>query len=224
MTDKRQFDFWYAVNQTRILQLPRQQLETFGNTLVHYHLLTEPMDSVGQVCIREGRIEAYRPRILTPHSAAESFIEGFGPEAERYADWLRAHDDDLWLIQYGFLIRKQEINRHFVSEPLPTVIEQVRERLATAAEPMSALVLGVDEPWEVCLLKLMVEVIRQAAPRHARELRRDPQGRRREVEALFDAAAADRSRLNELGTTLQKYKLFEEYEDRFFDLMKGKST
>ncbi len=73
----KEFDFWYAVNNTQVLELPRNRLETFGSTLIHYHLVTEPMDSVGEVRIREGRVQSFRPEILTPQALADSPLEGF---------------------------------------------------------------------------------------------------------------------------------------------------
>jgi hypothetical protein len=72
-----EFDFWYAVNNTEVLELPRGRLETFGSTLINYHLVTELMDAVGQVRVREGRIQSFRPEILTPQSFSESPLEGF---------------------------------------------------------------------------------------------------------------------------------------------------
>ena len=40
------FDFWYAVNNTEVIQLPTRQLETFGTTALNYVLVSELMDSV----------------------------------------------------------------------------------------------------------------------------------------------------------------------------------
>ena len=87
----KEFDFWYAVNNTEVLELPLGRLETFGSTLIHYCLVTELMDAVGQIRIREGRIQAFRPEILTPQSFLESPLEtGFraGP-ADDFVRWLR---------------------------------------------------------------------------------------------------------------------------------------
>jgi hypothetical protein len=47
-----QFDFWYAVNNTEVVLAPRRHLETFGNTLINYHMVSELMDNVGQVRVR----------------------------------------------------------------------------------------------------------------------------------------------------------------------------
>ena len=100
-------------------------------------------------------------------------------------------------------------------------MKQVEKRVKDRNESHSAVVIGVDKPWEVCLLKLMVEMVQRAAPHHARDLREDPAGERHELEAAFAAAARDRSRLSALATMLQKRGLFKEYEDRFFALVRA---
>ncbi|NCC49654.1 MAG: hypothetical protein EOM20_00420 [Spartobacteria bacterium] len=221
MTENKQFDFWYAVNNTEVLQLPSTRLETFGTSVVNYHLLTELMDSTNKIRVREGRIEAFRPQIITPQSFLETMLEGFGEQASQYAEWMRTHQADLMILRYGFSIRKREVNDHIVSEALPVVVEQVRESLADKADPLGALLIGVEEPWEVCLLKLMVEVVQQSAPNHAHQLSADPKGVRHEIEHEFREAQRDKSRVAYLSEKLRKHKLFAEYEDRFFALVRS---
>ncbi len=224
----KQHDIWYAVNNTRVLVTPARRLETFGATILNYHLITELLDSVDRIRIREGRIQAQRPQIMTPSSYAGSLLDGFGEEAEKYADWLRTHEGDLQILQYGFVIRKKEISEEIVSDSLETVCERVCKRIASKDDPMAAVVVGVDEPWEVCLLKLMVDVIRESAPGNVRDIRRRhllddvggvPRAVRNEIEADFAEAARNAERIKPLGQKLQKYGLFEEYEDRFYSLL-----
>lgn len=221
MLDKKNFDFWYAVNNTEVLKLPDNKLETFGTSVVNYHLLCELMDSVDKVRVREGRIEAYRPQILTPQSFADTMLDGFGDEASKYTEWLRSNESDLMILKYGFAIRKQETNDHIVSENLPVMIDRMKDRLHERNDPLSALLVGVEEPWEVCLVKLMVEVVQQSAPEHVRMLKQDPIGARHEIEKAFQQAAQDKSMISELSAKLHRYKLFEEYEDRFFTLVRS---
>lgn len=224
----KQHDIWYAVNNTRLLVTPARRLETFGTTILNYHLITELLDSVDQIRIREGRIQAQRPQIMTPSSYAGSLLDGFGEEAEQYADWLRKHEGDLQILQYGFVIRKKEISEEIISDSLETVCERVCKRIASKDDPMAAVVVGVDEPWEVCLLKLMVDVIRESAPGNVRDIRRRhllddvggvPRAVRNEIEADFAEAARNAELIKPLGNKLQKYGLFEEYEDRFYSLL-----
>lgn len=221
MSKDASFDFWYAVSHTHVVVPPRSRLETFGNTVVNYHLVAELMDSVDKVRVREGRIEAYKPQILTPDHFADSLLDGFGDDAAEYVEWLRSNRQVPAIIQYGFAMRKQETNQHVVSDTLEVVTDRVQKELAEGDDPLAALLVGVDEPWEVCLVKLMVDLVGVAAPHHAIELGQDPQGHRHEVERVFTEAARDASRVHALGTLLEKTGLFEEYQDRFFALVRA---
>ncbi len=224
----KKHDVWYAVNNTRILLTPSRRLETFGATRVNYYLISELMDSINRIRVREGRIQAQRPQILTPSAYASALLEGFGEEAEKYADWLRQHEGDLHILQYGFVIRKEEISEQIINDPLEAVAERVRLSVEGKDDPMAAVVVGVDHPWEVCLLKLMVDVIRESVPGNVRELQRRrmlenmggvPRAIRNELEADFSAAALHPEQIKPLGSKLQRYGLFEEYEDRFYALL-----
>jgi hypothetical protein len=230
MNEPSQFDFWYAVSNTRVVVLPSRRLETFGTTILNYHMITELMDTVNKVRVREGQIQAYRPQIITPQSFETTLLEGFGKEAERYADWLKENAKDVRILQYGFAIRKQEISEHVVSDRLDTVVERVEKDVKDKDDPMSAVVVGVESPWEVCLLKMMVEVSGNSFPGNIRELERrrmfsndgvNP-GLRDELEADFRAAAHNAALIPRLGRKLQKHGVFKEYEDRFFALVKSK--
>ncbi|NKB25941.1 MAG: hypothetical protein GKR87_16535 [Kiritimatiellae bacterium] len=222
MNNKEYFDFWYAVSNTQILKMPSRILETFGNTVVNYYLLTELMDATNKVRIREGRIEAFRPQIITPQLSEESLLENFGEEAGQYMEWLRAHEKEWAILQYGFAIRKHEVNENFSSGKLEAVAEQIQAELEKKNDPLSALLVGVDEPWEVCLLKLLVESMKRSAPTNLKELRRDPDGAHHDIEKSFDQASKDPSQIENLSRTLHKHELFEAYEDRFFSLVKSK--
>lgn len=224
------FDFWYAVNHTEIVHMPARRLETFGSTVINYHMISELMDTVNQTRVREGRIQAYRPQIITPLSYANNLLEGFGQEAEKYVEWLREHAQDMHILRYGFAIRKEETNVHIITDSVKAVTGRVCEDAKIKDDPLAAIVVGVEQPWEVCLLKLMVEVIRNSAPGNVREFERHrllenvngaPKAVRDELEADFAAAGRDARLVKALGRKLRQYGLFQEYEDRFFALVKA---
>lgn len=218
----KEFDFWYAVNNTEVLELPRGRLETFGSTSINYRLVTELMDSVGQVRIREGRIQSFRPEILTPQSLSESPLEGFQTaHADDFIQWLREHESDLVVLKYGFRIRHETVTESIVHDSLENVLDRVRADLKSREDPLAALVRGVDEPWEVCLLKLLFEVVRLSAPGNARDLRADPDGSRHEIEHAFRLAANNRTQLAPLASLLTRLGKFKDYEDRFFALVRS---
>jgi len=220
MTDS--FDFWYAVANTAIVVAPERRLETFGATIIDYRLVTEPMDSAGQVRIREGRLQAHRPEIITPDDFIRTAIEGFeSEEAERYLEWLRHHEQDLLILKYGFRIRRDAVNEQLLTDRVEAVVERIRSQMGRQPRPFEALLVGVDEPWEVCLLKLLVEMVQRSAPGHFRELRADPHGYRREIEEEFRAASRDAALIPRLADKLRKHGLFEAYQDRFFSLVRS---
>lgn len=224
------FDFWYAVNNTDIKILPSGHLETFGNTILNYHLVTELMDDTSRVRVREGKLEAGRPQIITPDAYAQTALEGFGEEAQQYIDWLREHEQDISVLQYGYRLKQESFHESIVSDSLGEVVERVETAVKAAEDPLSAVVVGVDEPWDVCLIRLFWEVIQRSAVFNIREMQSHklfereqgvPRGIRRDVDAAFQAASKNPQQIKALGARLHAMGLFDEYEDRFFSLVKA---
>jgi len=220
MQNDPQFDFWYAVNNTEVISVPEQRLETFGATVVNYHLVTELMDSVDKVRVREGKLKAFRPEIITPPSITDDMLDGFGEEARRYADWLQKHAQDMQILKYGFKVQKREINDYILSDPLETVVNRVKDELTERDDPLGAVLVGVDRPWEVCLLKLMVELVQNSAPGNMQDIRQQQRDQKalfhQTLEKAFLDASRDAAKVPALAELLRKNGLFERYEDRFF--------
>jgi len=224
MSGDSRFDFWYAVNNTEVVRVPERRLETFGATVVNYHLITELMDEVGKVRVREGVLKANRPEIITPDRMSELLLEGFGEDARTYYDWMQQHAGELLALQYGFSIRKQELKEEIVTDSLEAVVERVNRSGQVCDDPLGAVLVGVDQPWEVCLLKLMVELVQRSVSGNFQEVRRQRQRAQNavleQIEEGFLAASRDASKINGLADRLRAAGLFEKYEDRFFALVK----
>ena len=230
MKKRDPLDFWYAVNNTEIVLTPSRHLETFGTTVLNYHLVSELMDTVDQVRVRTGRMQASQPQIITPEAYADTFLEGFGEEAGKYVNWLKEHDEDVRILQYGYRLKQEAFSEHIITDSVESVVGRVKADVESSNDPLSAVVLGVDTPWDVCLVKLFWEIIQKSAGPNIRELTKRhmfdtvggvPKGIREEIEAAFLAASRDSSLVAELGKRLQRYKLFDEYQDRFFSLVKS---
>ena len=86
------------------------------------------------------------------------------------------------ILKYGFKIKNEANSEQIITDHLAAVTERVKTDQTARNKPYSAVLVGVDEPWEVCLLKLLVELVQQSGPHHARELRHDPDGHRNEIE------------------------------------------
>ncbi|MDP9097734.1 MAG: hypothetical protein M3N48_01895, partial [Verrucomicrobiota bacterium] len=74
--NKENFD--YAIENTRVILAPDQKIASFGSTSFRFYLISELMDRANEVRVRDGRIQADRPQILTPDHFARLLLEGFG--------------------------------------------------------------------------------------------------------------------------------------------------
>ena len=152
-------DYTYALENTRVLLTPTKRLDTFGTSLFNYFLVTEDMDAVNLSRVREGHIHAERPQIITPQNIAGLFLEGFGDQGQKFAEQLSAQSGRFAFLKYGFRVSKSDIRSYDVHESLENVAGKLKQELALKDEPLTALLTGVDDGWEVCLLKFMVDVI-----------------------------------------------------------------
>jgi hypothetical protein len=155
-------DFNYALENTRVVLAPTKRLDTFGTSLFNYFLVTEEMDHVNLSRVREGHIHAERPQIVTPQNIAGLFLEGFGEQGRRFAENLGGQR--LPFLKYGFRVSKSDIRSYDVHESLEDVAGKLKAELERKNEPLTALLTGVDDGWEVCLLKFMVDMIQASFP------------------------------------------------------------
>src|SRR5215213_11181983 len=95
-------DFQYAIENTRVILAPERQIATFGNTSFRFYLISELMDQVNEIRVRDGRIHAERPQILAPDHYCRLLLEGFGEKAERFAEQLREQAQKFAVLRYGF--------------------------------------------------------------------------------------------------------------------------
>ena len=156
-------DFDYALENTRVILAPERQIATFGSTSFNFYLISELMDRVDQVRVRNGRIEAARPQILTPEHYYRLLLEGFGEKAERYIDQLREHAQNIAVLRYGFQFRKTDLNEQTLSDSIDAVINRTRRHVENKNEPLSAIIQGVDDAWEVCLLKFTIDLVERSS-------------------------------------------------------------
>ncbi len=156
-------DFQYAAENTQVILAPEQQIATFGSTSFRFYLISELMDQVNEVRVRDGRIHAERPQIMTPDHYARLLLEGFGDKAQRYVDQLRERMQRIAVVRYGFQFRKTDVTENTYRESLDSVVERTKARVQNSGEPLSAVIQGVDDAWEVCLLKFTIDLIERSS-------------------------------------------------------------
>jgi hypothetical protein len=159
----RQDDFDYAIENTQVILAPERQIATFGSTSFNFYLISELMDRVDQVRVRNGKIHADRPQILTPEHYCRLLLEGFGEKAQRYVDQLREHARNVAVLRYGFQFRKTDVTEQTLRDSIDAVINRTKRRVESENEPLSAVIQGVDDAWEVCLLKFTIDLIERSS-------------------------------------------------------------
>lgn len=164
-------DFQYAMENTRVIVAPAQAIETYGQTSFRFRLVTEPMDEAGSVRLRRGMIHAERPRILAPSHLSRLMLEGFGERAREFAEWMEGQQD-FHVLRYGFSLKKTDLSEQLVREPMEALIPRLEEELRREDDPLNALIEGVDDAWEVCLMKFTMGLIRRSAGENMAEWKR----------------------------------------------------
>lgn len=165
-------DIQYAAENTQVILAPEQQIATFGSTSFRFYLISEMMDRVNEVRVRDGQIDAERPQIVTPDHFARLLLEGFGEEAHHYADRIRERLRNVALLRYGFQFRKSNVSENTVREPIDSVVARTKAQVQNSGEDRRAVIQGVDEAWEVCLLKFTIDLIERSSGGNIGDFRR----------------------------------------------------
>jgi len=218
----------HAVRHTEILRLPKQSLFTFGTTNIYYYLVTEPayselVGNVTETVVREGRVIAERPRIVTPYYLSR--LEGFSSDAKRYFDMLiKTHGRNAPGLFYTYKNEPKELS--IVSDNLLSVVDKLNAEIDKRGDSLAAIIKGEDELWDVSLIKFISEMTRsslhdnlsQMSTRGLLDIDANgiPVDARLRIEELFRRVTKGEAEPRELKDELEHWDLFEEYEDRFF--------
>ena len=221
-----------AVKHTEILRLPKQSLATFGTTNIYYYLVTKPaytelVKNVTETVVREGRVIAEKPRIVTPYYLCR--LEGFSSEAKGYFDMLiRTRGSHTPGLFYSYRNEPKELT--IVSEDLLSVVDKLNAEIDKHADPLTSIIKGEDELWDVSLLKFIYEMTRSSMRDNLLQMEARglldmdaggvPVDARVRIEELFKKVSRGEMEPRELKDELDRWGLFEEYQDRFFALFK----
>jgi hypothetical protein len=225
-----------AAQNTEILRLPKQTLATFGMTNIGYYLVTRPVyaelaKDIGETVVREGRVIADKPRIVTPYYLSR--LEGFSPDARTYFEMLtNTQGPDVPGLFYSY--RNEPKGLTIVSEGLDAVIARLNSEIDRLGDPLVTIIKGQDELWDVSLMKFIFEMTRNSIQENLLEFRTRglldvdtrgvPMDARLGIEELFKGLARGYIEPGVLKDELERWNLFEEYQDRFFSIFRrGKS-
>jgi hypothetical protein len=221
-----------AVERTEILRLPKQSLTTFGTTNIYYYLVTEPAyaeltPNITETVVREGRVIAEKPRIVTPYYL--SSLEGFSENARRYFDYLiKNYGNNVPGLLYAYRNEPKEMN--IVSDNLLAVVAKLNEGIDKRGDPLTTIIKGMDEMWDIALIKFIFEMTQRSVGNNIRQMndrglltmddKGIPADARARIESLFIEAAKGDIDPRVLKDELDRWNIFPEYEDRFLNLFR----
>ncbi len=220
-----------AVAQTEILRAPKQSLYTFGTTNINYYLLTRPVYSEAgapaETVVRDGKVIAERPRIVTPYYLSR--LEGFSSEARRYFEALmQEFGPQSPGVLYSY--RNEPGGLTIISEDMRLVIEKINAEIDERGDALAAIIRGEDALWDVSLLKFIFEVTRNSVGENVQQMGRRgllgmdsrgiPNEARMRIEGLFGKVAGGEIEPRQLKDELDRWDVYDEYEDRFMALFR----
>ncbi len=223
-----------AVVNTRIIRPPRQSLATFGVTNIYYYLVAEAtyneLDKGSDTVIREGRVIAERPRIVTPYYLSR--VEGFSPEARKYFEMLlNTYESKSPGLFYAYRNEPKELN--VVSDNLPAVVEKLNAQIDQKNDPLISIIQGEDTLWDVSIMKFIYDITERSVGNNVSQLAQQgllnmdaaglPADARLRIERLFELVQKGEMEPADLKKELDRWGVFEEYQDRFFRLFQKNS-
>ena len=221
-----------AIAMTRIIKPPRRVLSTFGSTVIHYHVVSHPVydgifeDDEEDAVIRHGLVRAERPQIVTPGYLSNT--EGFGKEASEYLDYLtNRYGSDSPGLLYRYKNEPQSTDT-VAGEPLQ-VASKIRDDLERDEKQLHTVLLGVDELWDVSVMKFIYEFTNRSARTNLSELDERnllddeggvPRDARLRIEDMFHRAYRGEIDPSYVHEELMRWDVFDEYQERFFRLFR----
>jgi len=119
-----------------------------------------------------------------------------------------------------------------VSESLLIVAGKINAEIERRKDPLTCIIKGEDELWDVSLMKFIFEMTRGSLEDNILQLGSRglldidaagiPAQARLGIEELFSKVSNGEIEPGELKGELDRWNLFEEYEDRFFNIFKKK--
>lgn len=213
-----------AMQKTEIIRVPQSRLSTFGSTTIDYYVVCDLSEQMSAV--RDGRVLAERPRIVTPYYLLH--VEGFSEDAKRYLGMMAQQNPHEPGIFYTY--RNEPHSMNVVSEPLGVVVGNLSAQLDEENRGLSAIIRGVEDVWDLAVMMFIYDLTRRAAGGNYADFRSHglldvdasgvPAAARQQIEMLFAIVREDRSRASELVTELNRWGVYQEYEDRFLRLFR----
>ena len=228
-------DWYKAVEQTYVVKYPKQHLTTFGTTNIDYYVVTEPLYTALnsqkkelEGVVRRGKVKAGQPTLITPTYAMN--LNGFSEDAYQYFDQIaRMYGPNSPGIMYQY--NNEPNGLEILSGNPNEIAHRISKELKEKKNDLSVVISGVDEFWDVALLKFIYEFTASSVSYNSRELRGAglmdpentagglPKAAANQIEEMFRSVIRGGSP-ESLKAELDKWGVYSYYEDRFLNLFK----
>ncbi|NQW19713.1 MAG: hypothetical protein HQ477_03155 [Chloroflexi bacterium] len=220
---------------TVVVKMPIQKLASFGTTVVTYNMVTRPLSQVldtdkrtEEAVLRRGKVKAERPKIVTPQFLSRTV--GFGEDAQEFMRELirRGQADDAGIL---YTYSNEPLEMEIISSRPEDVAERISNRIDRESQPLEAVILGVDELWDVSLMKFIFDLTNSSGPENAADFMRSgrmkidngvPMDARLRIEESLRQVQHGNLDPVVLHKELESWQLFDEYQDQFFRALKGR--
>jgi hypothetical protein len=244
MEDKERIE--RALEETEILKAPDELLSTSDSTTLHYYVLTEPVyleafpEEGPETRIREGWITWKKPKLLTPDYIMK--LEGFSEEAKTALNMLAQNHPDMASLLYKMKYKRESGDTRTVPRTIEANAARIEDNLDQASGLINVIIKGLDDLWDVSLMKFVQQLIGQSAklsqipdykekghlatndsgqPVVTRNLKGLPLSASEEIEKMFKQVEKGKLDPSRLKRELDSWGIYKRYEDRFLDLFRG---
>jgi hypothetical protein len=229
-------DIRNIVENTRVVRPPKQLLATFGTTVIDYFVVTRPsyegLPGTGEqveAVIRTGKVTSARPQLVTPFYLMNLF-QGF-EHGQEFARYLRAtYGPEAPGLMYSY--KQEPGDTSVVSDGPDVVAGRIADDLERDGRHLAVVIRGVDQFWDVSLAHFIHALTIGSAPNNAAEMaqrgllqpdRGVPRAARDKIESMMAAVRMGELDGSELKSEIDRWGLWEEYEDQFLDLYRKRS-
>ena len=234
-----------VLENTEILLEPDDLISTDHDTTLHYYVLSKPYyldefpEEGPETKVREGRITWEKPKLLTPDYMIN--MSGFSGEAKKAMQLIARENPDLAGLLYKMNYKKQFISTFTMSREIEAAEAKIRKDIDEEDESLTVIIKGVDELWDVSLMKFIQTLMLRSAYKSqlpdyeekgflstddkgysvvTRNLEGLPIAASEEIEKMFEMVKKGEEAPYKLKKELDRWGVFNAYQDRFFDLFK----
>lgn len=234
-----------VLENTEILLEPDDLIYTDRDTTLHYFVLSEPYyleefpKEGPETKIREGEITWEKPKLLTPDYMIN--MSGFSGEAKQAMQMIAQENPDLAALLYKMNYKKQSIRTFTLAKEIEAAEAKIREDIDQSTDKLTVIIKGVDELWDVSLMKFIQSLMQKSAYKSqlpyyeekgflstddkgysvvTRNLEGLPIAASEEIEKMFKMVKMGEEDPSKLKKELDRWGVFNAYQDRFFDLFK----